>query len=85
MADKSLTPGEPGEAPIESRRASAAPAVDGTTPAGSGGVMPDQDLADGGEGSVLDVPNMGEFSAEAARPTPLDDIAGAERSELPED
>ncbi len=85
MADKSLTPGEPDRAPIESRRAPAAPAVDGTAPAGAGGVTPDEDLADGGEAAAMDVPNMGEFSAEAARPTPLDDIAGAERSALPED
>ncbi len=83
MADKSLTPGNPEGAPIESRRASAAPAVDGVTPAGDGGVSPEETPE--GEGSVLDIPNMGEFSAEAARPTPLDDIAGAERSNLPED
>ena len=38
-----------------------------------------------GEDSVLDVPDMGEFSAEAARPTPLDDIADAERIKLPRD
>lgn len=85
MADKSLIPGEPGEAPIESRRATAASAATGTTPAGSGGVSPDEELVEGDEASVMDVPNMGEFSAEAARPTPLDDIASAERAALPED
>ena len=85
MADKGLTPGNPDAAPIESRRAAAAPAVGGTTPAGSGGVTPEETLVDDGEGSVLDVPDMGEFSAEAARPTPLDDIAGAERTKLPRD
>lgn len=85
MADRSLTPGDTDAEPIESRRAPAAPAVDGRTPAGSGGVTADETLVDGGEASVLDVPDMGEFSAEAARPTPLDDIAGAERSTLPKD
>lgn len=82
MADKSLTPGKPDEAPIESRRASA---TTGDTPAGSGGVTPDEEIVEGDEASVMDVPNMGEFSAEAARPTPLDDIASAERAALPED
>ena len=82
MADKGLTPGNPDIAPIESRRA---PVVDGTTPAGSGGVTPEESLVNDGEDSVLDVPDMGEFSAEAARPTPLDDIADAERIKLPRD
>ena len=85
MADKSRTPGNPDDPPIESRRASAAPSIDSVTPAGDGGVTPDEVLVDEGDASVLDVPNMGEFSAEAARPTPLDDLAVAERRRLPED
>ncbi len=75
MASKGKEPGNPESAPIESRR----------TPAGDGGVTPEESITDEGEGTVLDVPEMGEFSAEAARPTPLDDLAQAERAKLPSD
>ena len=77
MASKGSEPGNPESAPIESRRTPAATDV--------GGVTPDEVIVQDGQGSVLDVPNMGEFSAEAARPTPLDDIAAAERERLPKD
>ncbi len=77
MATKSTQPGNPDAAPIESRRTPAATDV--------GGVSPDETITEDGEGSVLDVPDMGAFSAEAARPTPLDDIAETERSRLPRD
>ncbi len=83
MASKGTEPGNPASEPIESRRTPAATDVGGVTPAGAGGVSPDE--SNEGEGSVLDVPNMGEFSAESARPTPLDDIAQAERENLPKD
>jgi hypothetical protein len=77
MANTSKEPGNPESAPpVESRR---------SPPAGDGGLTPDQTVTKNGEGSVLDVPQMGEFSAEAARPTPLDDIVEAERSKLPSD
>lgn len=85
MASKGNQPGDPSSAPIESRRTSAAPDVEGITPSGSGGVTPEESVLDEGSESVLDVPNMGEFSAEAARPTPLDDLAEVERSKLPRD
>ena len=77
MSTRGREPGEPESAPIESRRTPAAPDV--------GGITPDEVIVEGGEASVLDVPNLGEFSAEAARPTPLDDIAGAEREKAPRD
>ena len=77
MADRSKDPGNPQGLPIESRRTAAATEV--------GGVTPDETVTDDGEASVIDEPEMGEFSAESARPTPLDDIAAAERSKLPSD
>ena len=77
MANAGRTPGEPESAPIESRRA--------PTP-GAGAVTEDEEIVEeGGQSSVLDVPEMGEFSAEAARPTPLDDLVDVERSKLPKD
>jgi hypothetical protein len=85
MAFKSNRPGDPQDGPIESRRSAAAPDPDSVTPAGDGGVSADERLVGDEDATVLDVPNMGEFSAEAARPTPLDDIAGAERDRLPKD
>ena len=75
MSNKGHEPGNPDSAPVESGHAA--------TPVG--GVTPDEIVTEDGEGSVLDIPNMGEFSAEAARPTPLDDIAEVERSRLPID
>ncbi|UDL93958.1 hypothetical protein LGH83_15550 [Lichenihabitans sp. PAMC28606] len=77
MTSKTSVPDDRDTAPVESRRASA------TTPVG--GVSADEIVTEDGQGSVLDVPNMGEFSAEAARPTPLDDIAAAERENMPKD
>lgn len=77
MAGKGSEPGNPDSAPIESRRTPAAADV--------GGVTPDEIVTEDGTSSVRDVPNMGEFSAEAARPTPLDDIAEAQRERMPKD
>ncbi|WP_165491007.1 hypothetical protein [Lichenihabitans psoromatis] len=77
MTSKTSVPDDRDTAPVESRRAS------GTTPVG--GVSADEIVTEDGQGSVLDVPNMGEFSAEAARPTPLDDITAAERENMPKD
>lgn len=77
MASKGSLPGDPDSAPIESRRTPAAADV--------GGVTPDETITEDGKSSVLDFPNFGEFSAEAARPTPLDDIARTERTKLPKD
>lgn len=77
MSTKGRIAGDPDSAPIESRRTDAATAV--------GGITPDEVVEEDGEGSVLDVPDLGAFSAEAARPTPLDDIATAEREKAPRD
>ena len=77
MTSKSREPGAPETAPIESRRTPAATPVGGTTP--------DEVIEEDGEGSVLDVPDFGAFSAEAARPTPLDDIAEVDRQKTPID
>ena len=86
MASKGTEPGNPQSEPLESRRAPAAPGVDSLVPAGEGGAAPEEVLVDEGvEGSGLDVPDMGTFSAESARPTPLDDIAGVERSRMAKD
>ena len=67
-------PGEDESAPVESRRA----------------ILPDPDAARPDSGpagveSTIDMPDMGEFSPESARPTPLDDIAEAERERAPRD
>lgn len=86
MASKGVGPGNPQSEPIESRRATAAPGVDSLVPAGEGGTAPEEALVDEGEeGTGLDVPDMGTFSAESARPTPLDDIAETERSRMADD
>ena len=78
MSTKSTTPGEPDTAAsLESRRAPAAANV--------GRTSPDEPVAEEGEGDVLDLPDLGAFSAESARPTPLDDIAEAEREKAPRD
>ncbi len=77
MTSKGSEPGNPQSAPVEIWRTPAATAV--------GGITPDEIIVEDGEGSVIDMPNMGEFSAEAARSTPLDDIAQAERSKIPKD
>ncbi len=85
MASKGVEPGNPQSEPLESRRAPAAPGVDSLKSAGEGAAAPDEVLVDEGEGAGLDVPDMGAFSAESARPTPLDDIAEAERSRMAKD
>ena len=73
MSNKSTTPSESVSEPMESRRAA----------------LPDPDPAqatpDAGVESATDLPELGEFSPEAARPTPLDDIAEAERENAPRD
>ena len=74
---KGKEPGDPASAPIESRRAPEATEV--------GGLSPEESVTDDGEASVIDAPDMGAFSAESARPTPLDDIAEVERAKLPSD
>ncbi len=74
MANRGTIPGgEPSE-PIESRRAP----------------LPEADAATGiaesaGAESPLDMPDLGELSPESARPTPLDEIAEAEREQAPRD
>ena len=74
MANLGKTPGDDGSLPIESRRA-ALPEVDpGQTDEG----MPAAEEPTG-------MPPLGELSPEAARPSPLDDIAQAERENLPRD
>lgn len=72
MSSKSIRPGEPDQ----SRRTLAAADV--------GGVSPEDTATEDGQG-VLDTPDFGTFSAESARPTPLDDIAEAERDKAPRD
>ena len=77
MSTKSTMPGEPDAAPVESRRTPAAADV--------GGTSPDKTVTEEGEDDVLDVPDFGTFSAESARPTPLDEIAEVEREKAPRD
>ena len=73
MADPRNVP-DTTEEPIESRRAK------------SGTTDPEQPLAPGDEGvPAPDLPEFGEFAAESARPSPLDDIADAEREKMPRD
>lgn len=61
-------------APVESRRA------------GLGQTDPDQPAAPGEEAPLApERTELGEFAAESARPTPLDDIAATEREQLPRD
>lgn len=77
MSRKSTVPGNPDGAPIESRRTPAAADV--------GSVSSEEVATEDGEGDVLDTPDLGTFSGESARPTPLDDIAEAERDKAPRD
>ena len=77
MSSKSTSPGKPDDAPVESRRTPAAADV--------GSVSPEEVATEDGEGDVLDTPDFGAFSGESARPTPLDDIAEAERQKAPRD
>ena len=65
--------------PIESRRTPAATDVGGVI-AGRGASR-----EDGRRLGARRARTMGEFSAEAARPTPLDDIAEVERRKAPRD
>ncbi|MDX7952733.1 hypothetical protein P7D22_16315 [Lichenihabitans sp. Uapishka_5] len=73
MANIGRTPGSE-EAPIESRRV-ASGEIDPAQPVG-----PDDEPA-----PAPDLPEFGEFAAESARPSPLDDIAEIEREQLPRD
>jgi hypothetical protein len=69
-----MTPGQGDSEPIESRRV-LLPEAD-----------PASEIADSaGAESPLDLPDFGELSPEAARPSPLDDIAEAERERAPRD
>ena len=77
MSSRTRDPGASDSAPIESRRTPAAAEVGGTTA--------DPIITEDGEDSVLDAPDFGAFSAESARPTPLDDIAEVERRKAPRD
>jgi hypothetical protein len=74
MANLGKTPGDETSTPIESRRAALGEADPGQ-------VSPDMPAAEEPTG----LPPMGELSPEAARPSPLDDIAEAERESLPRD
>lgn len=74
MANRGSIPGREGSEPIESRRAPVTDADQVTTLSES----------DGAE-SPIDLPDLGELSPEAARPSPLDDIAEAEREQAPRD
>lgn len=82
MSSKSMTPGEPDAAPVESRRTTAATDVGHTSPQYT---LPQDTATADHEGDVVDLPDLGEFSAESARPTPLDDIAEVEREKAPRD
>ena len=73
MANIGQTPGRDDE-PIESRRSGLA------KPDPSQPVPPDSEEATSPEQTEL-----GEFAAESARPSPLDDIADAERERMPRD
>ncbi len=74
MANLGKTPGSEAGESIESRR-TAQEKADPSDPAGLGDA----------EEPAPDLPSMGELAPEAARPTPLDDIAEAEREQAPRD
>ncbi|MCW6506539.1 hypothetical protein [Lichenifustis flavocetrariae] len=74
MANPGQAPGADAEEPIESRRATLKHA-DPSEP-----VMPD-----GEEMPSPGLSNFGELAPEAARASPLDDIAEAEREQAPRD
>ena len=74
MANLGKTPGDDTSLPVESRRV-------GQTETDPGQVSPEMPAAEEPTG----LPPMGELSPEAARPSPLDDIAAAEREKLPRD
>ena len=74
MANLGKTPGDDTSTPIESRRALVAE----TDP---GQVSPDMPAAEEPTG----MPPLGELSPEAARSSPLDEIAEVERENAPRD
>jgi hypothetical protein len=74
MANTGQSPGGADEEPIESRRSGLA------KPDPSEPVSPE-----GEEEPSPELSELGEFAAESARPTPLDDIADAERERMPRD
>lgn len=74
MANLGKIPGDEASSPIESRRT--------TLPeADPGQVSSEAPAAEEPTG----MPPLGELSPEAARPSPLDDIAEAERENMPRD
>ena len=74
MANRGTIPGSDTSEPIESRR-SPLPETDAAT-----------EVADSaGTESTLDMPDLGELSPESSRPSPLDEIAEAEREQAPRD
>ena len=74
MANLGKIPGDDGSSPIESRRAT-------STEIDPGQVSAEEPAAEEPTG----MPPLGELSPEAARPSPLDDIAEAERENMPRD
>ena len=74
MARIGTNPGDNDSAPIESRR-STVPEADPSSVAS----------AETGSESPIDLPDLGEFSSESARMSPLDEIAEAEREKAPRD
>lgn len=74
MANLGKTPGDDTSSPIESRRAA-------STEADPGQTSPEMPAAEEPTG----MPPLGELSPEAARPSPLDEIAEAERENASRD
>lgn len=74
MANRSMSPGSEAGEPIESRRAPLLENDQATGVADSAGAE-----------TPIDLPDMGELSPESARPSPLDEIAEAERENAPRD
>ena len=74
MANLGKIPGDDTSMPVESRRAT-------LTETDPGQASPDLPAAEEPTG----LPPMGELAPEAARQSPLDDIAEAERENLPRD
>jgi hypothetical protein len=74
MANRGVTPGQAESEPIESRRAPLPESDPATEIADSAGAE-----------SPVDLPELGELSPEAARPSPLDEIAEIERERAPRD
>ena len=74
MANRVKGPGDRTSEPIESRRAKRSKA-DPSRP------LPEIET----ESSSVGLPEFGELFSEAARPTPLDEVAEAERENAPRD